>query len=86
MRGTRSSIGCWPRTVRLDGKIGNIQSRPTMVHVENQLDKKMRIEQLLAELLADAELNSRFGEFGITFTVQNGKIGHFEEYRRETFK
>lgn len=34
----------------------------------------------------DVENGRMFGEFGISFSAQSGKISHIEENRRRTFK
>ena len=51
-----------------------------------QQRKKSELLNLLESLMDDVESGRYFGEFGITFTTQSGKIGHYEEVRKRTFK
>lgn len=48
--------------------------------------KKSDLLNLLERLLDDVENGRLFGDFGISFSAQSGKIGHYEENRRVTFK
>jgi hypothetical protein len=48
--------------------------------------RKASIVRLLQGLIEQVEADGMYGEFGITFTAQNGKIGHYEEHRKRSFK
>lgn len=48
--------------------------------------KKNHILRLLRDLINEVEDGQFYGEFGVTFTTQNGRIGHYEVNQRKTFK
>lgn len=48
--------------------------------------KKQQLVKLMRELIEQVESNEQYGEFGVTFSTQAGKIGHYEVHRRETYK
>lgn len=48
--------------------------------------KKVQIVKMLRELIEQVESAEQYGEFGVTFNTQAGKIGHYEVHRRETYK
>jgi len=48
--------------------------------------KKAAIIRTLQRLIETVEADGSYGEFGVTFSCQNGKIGHFEESAKRTFK
>lgn len=47
---------------------------------------KRDIIETLRRLIDDVETGCLFGEFGVTFKAQNGRIGHFEEVQRRVHK
>ena len=51
-----------------------------------QQRKKSELLNMLERLIDDVEAGRLFGEFGISFSTQSGKIGHYEESRKTTFK
>ena len=51
-----------------------------------QSRKESELLNLLEGLIRDVKAGRLYGEFGINFTAQSGKIGHIEELRRRTFK
>lgn len=51
-----------------------------------QARKKEQIIKLLRRMLDEVESDQDYGEFSVTFTAQNGIIGHYEETRKKTFK
>lgn len=51
-----------------------------------QARKESDLVGLLEGLIRDVKAGRLFGEFGVNFTAQAGKIGHIEELRRRTFK
>lgn len=51
-----------------------------------QSRKESELLNLLEGLIRDVKAGRLFGEFGVSFTAQSGKIGHFEETRRRTLK
>ena len=53
---------------------------------EVQARKANVLLQLLEAMIADVQAGRLYGEYGVTFTAQGGKIGHFEEHRKTTFK
>lgn len=62
-----------------------------MATVTKQVDemqdrKKAAIVRTLQRLIETVEAEGCYGEFGVTFSCQNGKIGHFEEHAKRTFK
>lgn len=48
--------------------------------------KKNQLLRLLRDLIAEVETEQFYGEFGVTFTTQNGRIGHYEVIQRRTYK
>jgi hypothetical protein len=50
-----------------------IQTRVETTPQKNMID---RVEQVLAQLLADASRRGFYGEAGITLSVQDGRIQH----------
>ena len=48
--------------------------------------KKAQIVNLLRDLIKQVETEHLYGEFGVSFSAQNGQIGHFEETLRKTYK
>lgn len=48
--------------------------------------KKSDLIRLLECLIDDVHQNRLFGEFTVSFSSQAGKISHFEELRKRTFK
>jgi hypothetical protein len=48
--------------------------------------KKSDLIRLLEKLIDDVHDDRLFGDFSVSFSAQSGKIGHFEEVRRRTFK
>jgi hypothetical protein len=48
--------------------------------------KKALILGVLEQLMQEVESDRCFGEFGIVFTCQNGKIHQIEEKRNRTYK
>jgi hypothetical protein len=48
--------------------------------------KKAAILRALQRLIDQVEAEGCYGEFGVTFSCQNGKIGHFEEHAKRTYK
>ncbi len=50
-----------------------IQTRVETTPQKNMID---RVEQALAQLLADASSRGFYGEAGITMSVQDGRIQH----------
>lgn len=48
--------------------------------------KKAQVVNLLRRLIEQVESGCDYGEFGVSFTAQNGQIGHIEERIRRTFK
>lgn len=48
--------------------------------------KKAQVVNLLRRLIEQVESNCEYGEFGVSFTAQNGQIGHIEENIRRTYK
>lgn len=53
---------------------------------EAQARKSDDVVRLLEQLIKDVQSGRMYGDFGITFSAQGGKIGHYEEVRRRTFK
>jgi hypothetical protein len=51
-----------------------------------QQRKKDQIVKLMRQLIEQVESGQLYGEFGISFSAQNGQIGHFEKHQRETYK
>ena len=52
----------------------------------SQERKKQHIVKLLRELIEQVESGEQYGEFGVLFNTQAGKIGHYEVHRKETYK
>ena len=50
-----------------------IDTRVVTTPQKNMID---RVEQALAQLLADASRRGFYGEAGLTFSVQDGRIQH----------
>lgn len=48
--------------------------------------KKQQLLQVLRQLIERVEAEELYGEFGVVFMAQAGKIGHFEEQTKRTFK
>lgn len=48
--------------------------------------KKAAIVSVLRRLIEQVEADGLYGEFGVTFTAQNGQIGHYEEHLKKTYK
>ena len=48
--------------------------------------KKAQLVNLLRKLIEQVESGGEYGEFGVSFTAQNGQIGHVEERVRKTYK
>lgn len=48
--------------------------------------KKNHLLRLLRDLIQEVETEQFYGEFGVTFTTQNGRIGHYEVIQRRTYK
>jgi len=48
--------------------------------------KKQQVVMILRQLIERVETEELYGEFGVTFMAQAGKIGHFEEHTKRTFK
>lgn len=48
--------------------------------------KKQQMLMVLRQLIERVETEELYGEFSVTFMAQAGKIGHFEEHSRRTFK
>lgn len=48
--------------------------------------KKNHLIRLLRELIEKVEHEELYGEFGVSFTTQNGRIGHYKVNSQETFK
>lgn len=48
--------------------------------------KKAQIVNLLRKLIEQVESDNAYGEFGVSFTAQNGQIGHIEESIKRTYK
>lgn len=53
---------------------------------EAQARKTSALLTLLERLIEDVQEGRLYGDFGVTFTAQGGKIGHYEEHRKTTFK
>jgi hypothetical protein len=70
----------WNRLNRTDA----MQAVKTTDDVQQR--RKSQILRLLERLLDDVEHDRMFGEFGVSFTCQNGQIGHIEEKRIQTYK
>ena len=63
-----------------------MRSRLGCQQIDDQERKKREIVSLLESLLDRVERDQFYGEFGISFCVQNGQIGSYEEHARRTFK
>lgn len=48
--------------------------------------KKSSLIRLLESLITEVQSERLFGEFTISFSAQSGKISHYEELRKRTFK
>lgn len=48
--------------------------------------KKNNLLRLLRDLIQEVEDGQFYGEFGVTFATQNGRIGHYEVTHRRTYK
>lgn len=48
--------------------------------------KKSDLVRQLECLIEEVQRNRLFGEFTISFSAQAGKISHYEEVRRRTYK
>ena len=48
--------------------------------------KKAAIIRTLQRLIEQVEAEGCYGEFGVMFSCQNGKIGHYEEHAKRTHK
>jgi len=51
-----------------------------------QARKKASILNALKRLIDEVENGNCYGEFGVSFTAQNGRIGHYEENIKRTYK
>lgn len=52
----------------------------------SQERKKAQLVKMLQRLIEQVEAEGCYGEFGVMFSCQNGKIGHYEEHAKRTFK
>ena len=59
---------------------------PAVDQDTTQERKKAAILRALQRLIDQVEAEGCYGEFGVTFSCQNGKIGHFEEHAKRTYK
>jgi hypothetical protein len=48
--------------------------------------RKASVIRLLHRLIEQVEADGMYGEFGVSFTAQNGKIGHYEEHLKRSYK
>lgn len=48
--------------------------------------KKSDMLVLLERLVDEVNRDRLFGEFTVSFSAQGGRISHYEEFRRRTFK
>lgn len=53
---------------------------------EAQARKATELVRILERMIADVQGGRLYGEFGVQFTAQGGKIGHYEESRKTTYK
>lgn len=53
---------------------------------DTQERKKASIIRTLQRLIEQVEAEGCYGEFGVMFSCQNGKIGHYEEHAKRTHK
>lgn len=53
---------------------------------EAQARKADALVRLLESMIAEVQSGRMYGEYGVSFTAQGGKIGHFEEHRKTTYK
>jgi hypothetical protein len=60
----------------------------TTVHDQETINdrKKAAIIKALQRLIEQVEADGCYGEFGVMFSCQNGKIGHYEEHAKRSFK
>ena len=52
----------------------------------SQERKKQQLLTVLRQLIERVETEELYGEFAVVFMAQAGKIGHFEERTKRTFK
>lgn len=48
--------------------------------------KKQQLLTVLRQLIERVETEELYGEFSVVFMAQAGKVGHFEERTKRTFK
>lgn len=48
--------------------------------------RKASLIRVLQRLIEQVEADGMYGEFGVSFSAQNGKIGHFEETAKRSYK
>lgn len=53
---------------------------------EAQARKADALRSLLESLIRDVQGGRLYGDFSVSFSAQGGKIGHYEEHRKTTFK
>ncbi len=54
---------------------------------DDQAERKaVDLIQRLESLIEEVQQGRKFGEFGVSFTAQAGKIGHYEVKTKETYK
>lgn len=51
-----------------------------------QARKKAQILAMLKRMIDEVETEGWYGDFGVSFSAQNGKIGHYEQTIKRTYK
>src|SRR5437868_4364284 len=68
----------WPKIlVEVFSQVATVNAMiDTRVNTTGQLNMIQRVEQALAQLLADASRRGFYGEAGLTMSIQDGSIQH----------
>ncbi len=72
-------------TAKIEGQV-QLQRVQQSDPNSEQARKKSDLVRLLERLIDDVQDERLFGDFSVSFSAQNGNIGHYEEVRRKTFR